>query len=275
MFSALAGPLTVEHVTIPISGLAPSHRGITLVQLSDFHFDGLRLSTDLLKQAIARCNAIAADAIVLTGDFVTDDPEPIYELARFLDALRSRRGVFAVLGNHDNITRTGRRKVMDALRKADITVLWNEIVYPFGESLPLVGLADLWSRECRPEQLMPQIAESIPRIVLAHNPDTAEWLQPFRVDLQLSGHSHGGQIWIPGLGPLPLLLRKAGPYFPKWFRQHIPYLSEQCDHILKHWEWAAGLHTVGDNRLYVNRGLGTYLPGRFRCPPELTVLTLV
>lgn len=275
MYPLLTGPLTVENVTIPIRDLPDRLEGTRVVQLSDFHFDGLRLSTRLLKDAIARCNAIAPDLVVLTGDFVTDDPQPIYTLTQFLDGLRSRRGVYAVLGNHDNVTFSGRLTIIDALHKADISVLWNDIAFPFGEVLPLVGLADLWSGECCPKPIMAQLSPSVPRLVLAHNPDTADKLRNCRADLQLSGHSHGGQVLLPGLGPLPLAIRKVRPYLPKWARQHVPYLKDSCDQVLKHWEWAMGLHQLGQNQLYVNRGLGTYLPGRFRCPPELTVLTLV
>ena len=275
MHPLLSGPLTVERVTVPIRDLPLNLHGTTLVQLSDFHFDGLRLSLQLLKQAITHCNAIAPDLILLTGDFVTKDVQTIYELAACLKDLESLHGTFAVLGNHDNITRSGRLAITNALEKADIQVLWNEVAYPIGSDLPLVGLADLWSGECQPQSLLDQLSPAVPRIVLAHNPDTAERLQALRVDLQLSGHTHGGQISVPGLGSLPILVNQVRPYLPHWLTANLPYLKGDCDRILKHWEWAAGLHQIGKNQLYVNRGLGTYLPGRFFCPPELTVLTLV
>ncbi|NER80677.1 MAG: metallophosphoesterase [Leptolyngbya sp. SIO1D8] len=275
MNAILSGPLTIERITVSIRDLPLSLHGTTLIQLSDFHFDGRRLSPDLLQQVIERCNVIYPDLVLLTGDFVTTDTHPIYELANSLKRLQSRYGTYAVLGNHDDITLEGRSAIMDALRQAKISVLWNDIAYPLGEALPLVGLADLWSGECHPESVFSQLSPSTPRLVLAHNPDTAEQLQPLRVDLQLSGHTHGGQIFLPGLGPLPHLVRQMRPFLPMWITEHVPYLKEECDRVLKHWEWALGLHQIGHNQLYVNRGLGTYLPGRFFCPPELTVLTLV
>jgi hypothetical protein len=109
---------------------------------------------------------------------------------------------------------------------------------------------------------------------LSHNPDTAEKLQNWRIDLQLSGHTHGGQIVIPGIGPLFAWVRKIGYFIPKPIRKFIPFVSA-CDRVVTHWEWASGLHSVGSNLLYVNRGLGTYAPGRLFCPPEVTVITLV
>lgn len=274
MYPLLTGPLTIERITVAIRDLPLSLHGTKLVQLSDFHFDGLRLSKDLLREAIARCNAISPDLVVLTGDFVTDDPEPIYELAAYLKKLTSRQGLYAVLGNHDDITTQGRQTITNALTQANVSVLWNDIAYPLGPELPLVGLADLWSGECRPKHLLAELAPATPRVVLAHNPDTAAQLQNLRADLQLSGHTHGGQVVLPGLGSLPMLAKQVSPLVPKSVRRYVPYLKDECDRVLKHWEWAMGLHQVGQNQLYVNRGLGTYLPGRFFCPPELTVLTL-
>jgi predicted MPP superfamily phosphohydrolase len=109
--------------------------------------------------------------------------------------------------------------------------------------------------------------------VLSHNPDTAALLQPWRVDLQLSGHTHGGQIVIPGLGPLPRRIDQLRRRLPRRWRRG--YLSDRCAKVVRHWEWSQGLHQVGDNQLYVNRGLGTYLPGRLWCPPEVTVIRLI
>lgn len=275
MHALLSGPLTVERVTIPISNLPLHLHGTTLVQMSDLHFDGLRLSHDLLEAAIALSNMIFPDLVMLTGDFVTYSTDPVDELAAYLQQLQSRYGTYAVLGNHDSITPSQQQRLTKALSAVDIAVLWNDIAYPLGEALPVVGFADLWSRQCRPHELMAQLDPAIPRLVLAHNPDMAAHLQSLRADLQLSGHTHGGQIQIPGLGSLPSLMHQVRPFLPDWLIQQTPYLKDGCDAIIQHWEWALGLHQVGDNYLYVNRGLGTYLPGRFFCPPELTVLTLV
>lgn len=275
MHALLSGPLTVERVTVPIRNLPSNLHGTTLVQLSDLHFDGLRLSHELLEAAIALSNQIFPDLVMLTGDFVTQSTDPVDELAAYLQQLQSRYGTYAVLGNHDSITTSQQRRIINALSAVDITVLWNEIAYPLGQTLPVVGFADLWSRQCRPHALLAQLDPAIPRLVLAHNPDTAELLQSLRADLQLSGHTHGGQVQIPGLGSLPTLVQKARPFLPQWIIQRTPYLKDGCDSVVRHWEWVSGLHQVGSNYLYVNRGLGTYLPGRFFCPPELTVLTLV
>ncbi|MGC1308491.1 MAG: metallophosphoesterase [Phormidesmis sp.] len=274
MHRLLSGALSVERHTIEILDLPERLNGTTIVQLSDFHFDGLRLSNKLLAKTIDRIQTINPDLIALTGDFVTDDPTPIHELVSRIKHLPSRYGMVAVLGNHDIYQREAGRIITKALERADIRVLWNEISTPMGEDFPVVGFADYWSKEFDPSVLN-RLDPKVPRLVLSHNPDTAEPLAQWRVDLQLSGHTHGGQINIPGLGSGPLIWKRIRQRVPKKIRNSIPFLSDRCFHVVRHWEWGQGLHRVNNNWLYVNRGLGTYFPGRFCCPPEITVLTLV
>lgn len=270
----LSGPLSVDHLTIAIANLPTELEGTKLVQISDFHYDGLRLSEKMLAAAIAASNQAEPDLVFLTGDFVTDDPSPIHDLVLRLKNLQSRLGIYAVLGNHDNFYPVGAAEITSALTSIGIRLLSNEIAYPLGSALPLVGLADYWSRDFNPYPVMDSLDAATPRIVLSHNPDTAEVLQQWRVDLQLSGHTHGGQILIPGLPPAPLLLARVRRLIPKPLRRWIPFMKENHD-VVKHWEWVKGFHQVGTNKLYINRGLGTYPPGRLFCPPEVTVITLV
>jgi uncharacterized protein len=274
MHRLLSGSLKVDRLTVEIAGLPLALTGTTIVQLSDLHFDGLRLSEQMLEKAIAISNQINPDLVVLTGDYVTDDPTPMNDLAMRLQQMRSQRGIYAVLGNHDIYPSGSREKVTASLTHAGIHVLWNQIAYPFGQTLPIIGLADFWSKDFNPSGVMGQIDASVPRIVLSHNPDSAAKLQAWRVDLQLSGHTHGGQVVIPGLGPVPTWYQAIRRRTPKQIRRWLPYMSEDCYKVVRHWEWAQGFHQVGSNTLYVNRGLGTYLPGRLFCPPEVTVLTL-
>ncbi len=270
----LSGPLSVERLTVKIADLPASLQGTKLVQLSDLHYDGLRLSEEMLEQAIAISNEAEPDLVVLTGDYITDDPTPVHQLVLRLKHLQSRAGIYAVLGNHDIYYKNSKAEVTDAFTSIDINVLWNEIAYPLGQELPLVGLADYWSREFNPASVMNQLDPTKPRIVLSHNPDTAHILKQWRVDLQLSGHTHGGQIVLPKLGPTVVYYKKLVTKIPKKIRRHIPFLRADCVKVVRHWEWAQGFHQVGTNQLYVNRGLGTYPPGRLFCPPEITIITL-
>ncbi|MDY6807147.1 MAG: metallophosphoesterase [Cyanobacteriota bacterium] len=273
MHKILTGPLQVENLRVKIADLPSRLEGTKLVQLSDFHYDGRGLSEELLEEAIATTNAAKPDLILLTGDYVTDDPSPIGELALRLKGLESRAGIFAILGNHDNYLPGAKEKVINALEAIGIRVLYNEAVYPLGSDLALVGLADFWSGDFQPEPVMKAIAPDVPRIVLSHNPDTAEVLQRWRVDLQLSGHTHGGQVDLPRIGPLPQYIKPIRSKVPSFLRPIIPYMAD-CYKVVRHWEWARGIHQVGDNYLYVNRGLGTYFPGRLFCPPEVTLIEL-
>ncbi|HIK43889.1 MAG TPA: metallophosphoesterase [Leptolyngbyaceae cyanobacterium M65_K2018_010] len=267
------GPLTLETVTVPIRHLPARLEGCRVAQLSDFHYDGLRLPTPLLEAAIALVNQLEVDLVALTGDYVTHDAAPIFGLAAQLSHIRSRYGTVAVLGNHDNIRLGSRHTILGELNRAGIQALWNQVTYPLGEDFPIVGLADFWSRDFAPRSIFQALSSTVPRLVLSHNPDSAAALTPWRVDLQLSGHTHGGQIRLPGVGPLPALTQSLR--HSVWSKLPLPSRYRRCAKIVHHWEWAAGLHAVGSNRVYVNRGLGTYAPGRFRCPPEVTLLTLV
>ncbi|MBD2663423.1 hypothetical protein B6N60_03307 [Richelia sinica FACHB-800] len=275
MHRLFTGSLKVDKLTVKIADLPADLQGRKLVQLSDFHYDGLRLSESLLAEAIATTNDLEPDLIVLTGDYVTDNPEPIHELVLRLKHLQSIHGIYAVLGNHDIYYNHSKTEVTKALTSIGIHVLWNEIAYPWGEKLPLVGLADYWSREFHPASVMNQLHPSQPRIVLSHNPDTAKVLQKWRVDLQLSGHTHGGHIVIPGHGPAIFYYKKLLKHLPKRPRRYLPFLLEDCSKVVQHWEWAQGFHQISQNQLYVNRGLGTYFPGRLFCPPEVTLITLI
>ncbi len=282
MHRFFTGPLVVERVEVAIAHLPPALEGIKLAQLSDFHFDGTRLSPWLLDAVVAACQAAQPDLLLLTGDFVSTDPAPIHGLVPWLKAIPSRYGTYACLGNHDNYSTRTRTEVTAALAQAGISVLWNQVVCLAALDLEIIGLADFWSKEFNPEPVMAQLAGDRPgdaggrkmRLMLSHNPDSAEYLQPWRVDLHLAGHTHGGQVVIPGVGHVGAILAQIYRMLPRAIARLIPIINI-FHRTMKHWEWVAGLHRVGSNQLYVNRGLGTYFPGRLYCPPELTIITLV
>ncbi|MFY9978977.1 MAG: metallophosphoesterase [Candidatus Sulfotelmatobacter sp.] len=230
--------------------------GFTIAQLSDFHYDPF-FSVHPLRAAIPMVNQLRPDLIVLTGDFVS---VPMYgnsekgalaavPCAQLLQNLTAPYGLWAVLGNHDNDTDP--EFVTQALEAHNIHVLANQsqAIERDGARFWLAGLNDVFSHHAD----VPKTLQSVPGdeavVMLVHEPDYADVVSQYPVDLQLSGHSHGGQIRIPFLPPL---------FLPKFARKY--YL---------------GTYHIKDLTLYTNPGLGTIeVPVRFDCPPEVTLVTL-
>lgn len=230
--------------------------GFTIAILSDFHYDPY-FSVHPLRAAIPMVNSLQPDLIVLTGDFVSvpkignekkgaSEAEPCAQLLRQLTA---PHGLWAVLGNHDY--ETDPEHVTDALQAENIQVLANqsEAIERNGARIWLAGVTDVLSWTADLPQTMRHVPSSEAVVLLAHEPDFADEAARFPIDLQLSGHSHGGQIRIPLLPPL---------YLPPLARKYI-----------------LGTYHIGNLTLYTNAGLGTVMvPMRLNCPPEITLLTL-
>lgn len=250
--------LKITRLQLPLRRLPPRFDGLRIVQLSDFHYDRY-VDVRVITSAVQAANQLQPDLVVLTGDFVTQGPftgqydppsardaEPC---SHILSRLRSRLGIFAVLGNHDYYTDPN--VVAEILRSRGFRVLRNQsfAVEENGARLWIAGVNDVVAGADDLEAALQQVPPSEPVVLLAHEPDFADWVPPHRVDLQLSGHSHGGQIVLPVIGP---------PYLPPLARKY---------------PW--GLRRLGPLTLYTNRGVGTItLPVRFNCPPEITLLTL-
>jgi uncharacterized protein len=256
--SALIEPNLPRTVRLDIRlGRWPSRmNGFTIALLSDFHYDPY-CSIHPLRAAIRIVNDLRPDLIVLTGDFVS---VPIFgeaskgaasaePCAQLLKKLQSPNGLWAVLGNHDAFTDPD--QVSSALRAEGIQILANKstAIEKNGGRFWLSGVNDVLDRTADLETALQKIPTNEATILLAHEPDYADHVAKFPVDLQLSGHSHGGQVRIPFLRPF---------YLPDLARKYI---------------W--GLYKVGPLTLYTNPGLGTVeIPVRLNCPPEVTLLTI-
>lgn len=242
--------LVVERVTVPLKGLNPSLEGFKIVQMGDFHLHP-HTQIDLVQEAVALANSLKPDLVALTGDYVLERADSIYELAPILAQLDARYGVYSILGNHD--LWTDARIVAAGLESAGIPLLVNKgLVVDVGAATIYVsGLDDGWSGKPDLDKALEGLPEGAPTLLLMHEPDFAdEYALDSRVSLQLSGHNHGGQVRLPGLGALVL-----------------PRYAQKYDQ---------GLYHLRDMWLYTNRGIGLIGPPlRFCCRPEVTEITLV
>ena len=242
--------LVVERVQIPIKDLKPAFEGFTIVQMADFHLYPLT-TLDLVERAVAIANSLNPSLTVLTGDYVWHEVEAVFDLVPVLADLDAQHGVFSIHGNHEiwtdvNVIRT-------AFAEQSLPILENQgVPVTVGkDTIYLAGLDDGWSGEPDLDAALQDMPEGVPVILLMHEPDLADtYSLDSRVSLQLSGHSHGGQVRLSRDRPILL-----------------PYLS---------WKYDQGLYRVNDMWLYTNRGIGvTNVPVRFNCPPEITEITLV
>jgi uncharacterized protein len=231
--------------------------GFSVALLSDFHYDPY-FSVHPLHASINMVNGLHPDLIALTGDFVS---VPLFSkndeaaasaaepCARLLRQMNAPHGLWAVLGNHDFYSDP--RRVTDDLHAQGIQVLANQSV-PIernGARFWLAGVNDVLSGTANLTSTLHDVPADEATVLLAHEPDYADYVSRYAVDLQLSGHSHGGQVRLPFVPPL---------YLPDLARKYV---------------W--GQYKIGSLTLYTNPGLGTIgLPVRLNCPPEITLVTL-
>lgn len=240
----------VERIQIPISHLPAGLEGFRIIYLSDFHlYPYTRLP--LIRRCVKMVNALDPDVIVLGGDYVWRNLDAIHDLAPELGKLNARHGVFAIIGNHDIWLDV--EVVKAALKDAGLELLVNTgVPITAGRvALYLAGLDDGWSGRPDLDAAIAQRPAESPVVLLMHEPDLADrYAQDGRIALQLSGHSHGGQVRRPLRGAFIL-----------------PYLGQKYD---------MGLYRVRDMWLYTNRGIGCISePIRYNCSPEISEFTLI
>jgi uncharacterized protein len=240
----------IEEFVARIPGLPKTLEGYTLAQISDIH-TGLFVGPAELRDAVRLLNSVGADAVVLTGDLVDNDARHTSILASAFSDLRARDGVYGIVGNHDHFA--GADAVERELERSGIRMLVNKtaILRPQDQGgIALVGVDDfmglrLRGRGPRFGDALRGVSPGIPRVLLAHQPDYVDWISG-QVALQLSGHTHGGQINL-GLRPIDLVYKRV-----------------------------AGAYEENGTTLYVNRGFGVVgPPARIQAPPEITKITLV
>lgn len=234
----------LERVTLHLPSLPSGLDGMRIGQLSDLHL-GHRHTIRNTRWAVAELLRERPDLIVITGDLVSFK-SAIHDLPDLLRPLQAALGVYAVPGNHDHWE--GLAAIRRALRPLGIEFLINRHrrLEWHRTAFNLIGLDDLWNGSPNYAAAL-RGARHLFSILLSHAPDGADRAARYGVDLQLSGHTHGGHMSLPLLGPFSL---------PRYGLKH-----------------AAGHEHVDGMQLYVSRGLGG-MPLRFGSPPELTIFTL-
>ena len=240
----------VTRRAICLPGLAPAFEGFRIALLSDFHHSPW-IPRQCIRAAVALANSLKPDLIALTGDYIHRGSEWVPGCMRELARLRAAHGVVAVLGNHDHYAGAS-QSVLDGLRRAGLSEITNRgiALQRGGDSLHVAGVGDWWCQKQRLERALRGARHPGSVILLQHNPDYVEHLRDERVGLVLSGHTHGGQCNFPLIGP---------PILPSRFGQ----------------KYASGLCQGPVAPVFVTRGVGaSFPPIRFRCPPEVALLTL-
>lgn len=237
--------------TIHSAKIPPAFQDYKVVQFSDTHI-GFHYSLEQLNDIVTQINNQQPDLIVFTGDLV-DKPDTYkwnQQLIDTLNSLTASDGKYWIYGNHDH-GGYGTNIVRNTMEKAGFELLQNEhvTVNKHGDQIVLAGIDDLMLGKPDLSKTLQGVDTNLYTILLAHEPDFADSASTHPIDIQLSGHSHGGQVRIPFVGDL---------YTPAFAEKYVQ-----------------GEYALDDFVLYVSRGLGTTrLPYRFLCKPEYNIYTL-
>ena len=241
--------LRVQRLTVRLPRLGRAFHGYRIAHLSDIHMGG-GMTPGRLRAAVRVVNALQPDLVALTGDFIEADGRAAAAVADALGALRARDGAVAVLGNHDYHRAPG--AVRRALAQASVVELSNAVhtLRRGADTLHIAGIDDVAAGRACLDTVLDALPPDGAAVLLAHEPDFADVSAATgRFDLQLSGHTHAGQVRLPLLGAL--VLPSYGRFYP------------------------AGRYQVGSMTQYTSSGLGTIWPHlRFNARPEVALLTL-
>lgn len=247
------GRLVVRKQTVQVEPWPSALNGLRVALVSDIHAGSWAVGDEKLRELTQRINELHPDLVLVLGDNTVDPMfhlsyKPITSVARALGAVRAPLGVFAVLGNHD--WSDGGLRAWRAFEAAGIAVLENE-ARPLewrGTRFWLAGIADEWTSKPDVQGTLAPVPRGAPVLAMTHNPNAFVEIPP-RVTLTVAGHTHGGQVDWPIVGPIVI------PTNGRAYRR--------------------GFYADHGRRFFVTSGVGTgQVPGRLRVPPEIAILTL-
>lgn len=242
--------ITVNHYSIPVPNLPHEFDGLRVIHLTDLHYGPL-MPLEILAKVIQKTNELGKHIVVCTGDYVrgADAARRLDGIWSVMAKLRAPKGVYTVLGNHDHWADT-EQSVRFLNKSGHINLRHNSVpLTRDGKTLWFCGAGDLWEDHVNLDQVLKDVPDDACRIILAHNPDTADTEYTTRVDLMISGHTHGGQIKIPFVGT---------PILP-----------------VKNKAYSSGFVRSQKTGVFISRGIGwAAVPLRFNCFPEIAILSL-
>jgi predicted MPP superfamily phosphohydrolase len=243
--------LSITRRDIFLKSLPPELDGLKVAQLTDFHYKP-GIDDSLIAEAVAAVNSENVDLIALTGDYVTDDSNVLPPLLEHLEKLTPVHGIFATMGNHDGWS-APESYYQKLFENSGIPFLINQntCIKINGRPLHIAGTDYVWMGNPNAHKTLKGIPNNETVLALVHEPDYFDNMRAVRnIDLQLSGHTHGGQCRVPFIGYAPVKVSYGEKYI-------------------------YGHYQTGDSQLFVSRGTGTSgIRVRFACPPELAILTL-
>ncbi len=251
----------VNRVTIPIRNLPSKLKNFKITQISDLHF-GSFMDDKKFADYARVIHSLGSDIIVVTGDIIHSSHELIPMAARALNQLEAKGGIYGCLGNHEYFANAETFRKVFKESKVDILINESRRIDLYGDDLYLMG-TDYPVRDPlhsgRQKAIQRDLKRTLdtlppveaPKILLAHHPNTFHEAQKQPIDLTLSGHTHGGQVVLGKIGKSHLSLGQLG------------------------FKYVKGYYEEDGRQLYVNSGLGHWLPLRLNCPPEITQFILV
>lgn len=265
----------IHRVDLPVSGLPPALEGLRIAQLSDIHI-GSYMSASGVRRAVAMANDLGSDLTVVTGDFLTAPGDPLEACIDELSLLRAPLGVWGCNGNHEAYSEAEalaaqlfREHGMGLLRQENVEVVHH------GQPFNLIGVdyqreRPLWSRRPMLGAIAHMVRRDVPNILLSHNPNSFRRAAELGIEVQLAGHTHGGQVRVEILDHRFSPAEFFTPYIAGLYQRPLGVWTALNDR-----EAWAGEPNGQPSALYVNRGLGTIgAPIRLGVPPEITLLTL-
>jgi len=241
----------ITETRVQINGLPAVFNGFRICQITDVHHSSV-VGLDYIKSVVEEANRLRPDLVLLTGDYIDTGRKYMAPCLEALSGVKARYGTIAILGNHDYFIEKSYAEEVITSHKIPLLQNSHLLIESKGFTLCVAGVRDLLEDAPDASAALKGVDLSVPRVLLSHHPDYAETLPADeRIDLVISGHTHGGQVRLP-FGHAPVMPSNYGQ------------------------KYSGGLVRLDSGtQVFVSRGIGvSMIPVRFNCPPELALIKL-